>query len=134
MKPALARLATFLAVAMAIHPAVAFDLNGAWATDVGACDKIFGKNAQGALYIKPDADNYGSGLIVRQDSVVGKIAKCTIKTRKTAGPVTHIIAACSTDVALETVQFSFEVKADDQIVRIYPGVEELNTTYGRCPD
>jgi len=127
-------LATVLVGALVSHAAWAFDLNGAWATNVSVCDKIFGKTAQGGLYIKGDADNYGSGFIVQQNSIVGKIAKCTIKTRKTEGQVTHLIGTCSTDVALQTVQFSFRVSDDNHIIRIYPGVEELNTKYGRCPN
>ena len=129
----LAGLIIVFVVALASRPVWAFDLDGAWATNVSVCDKIFGKNDKGALYIKPDADSYGSGFIVRQNSVVGKIAKCTIKTRKTIGSVTHVIANCSTDVALQTVQFSFRVKDDNHIVRIYPGLEELDIAYGRCP-
>jgi len=128
----LAGLAIAVVVACPSHPARAFDLNGAWATNASVCDKIFGKTAQGGLYIKKDADLHGSGFIVKQNSIVGKIAKCTIKTTRTKGPVTHLIAACSTDVALETVQFSFEVKDENHIVRFYPGVEELNISYWRC--
>ena len=130
---ALARLAVVFVVAIAVHPAWAFDLNGAWATQVSACGKIFGRTAQGELYITKDADRYGSGFIVRKDSIVGKIAKCAIKTRKTEGPVTHLIATCSTDVALQTVQFSFKVSDENNIIRIYPGIDELNTRYARCP-
>lgn len=127
------KLVPVLMVLFAVHPAWAFDLNGAWATNVSDCDKIFGKTGQGGLYITKDADNYGSGFIVQQNLIIGKIAKCTIKTRKTDGPVTHLIGTCSTDVALQTVQFSFRVSDDNNIIRIYPGVEELNTKYGRCP-
>jgi hypothetical protein len=69
---------------------------------------------------------------VRHNMIVGKIAKCSIKSKKEDGPVTHLIATCSTDVALANVQFNFRIKDDNNIVRIYPGVEELNTAYGRC--
>ena len=127
------RFALVLVFAFGCNQAWAFDLDGAWATNVSVCDKIFGKDNKGALYIKPDADSYGSGFIVRQNSVVGKIATCKIKTRKTIGSVTHVIASCSTDVALQTVQFSFRVKDDNHIIRIYPGLEELDIAYGRCP-
>ncbi len=126
-------LAIALMGAFAGHPAWAFELDGAWATNVSVCDKIFGKSAQGDLYITKDADSYGSGFIVRKDSIIGKIARCAIKTRKTDGPLTHLIATCSTDVALQTMQLSFKVSDENSIIRIYPGVEELNTKYGRCP-
>jgi hypothetical protein len=126
-------LAIVVMGAFAGHTAWAFDLDGAWATQVSACDKIFGKTAQGELYITKDADNYGSGFIVRKDSIIGKIAKCAIKTRKAEGPLVHVIATCSTDVALQTMQFSFRIRDENNIIRIYPGVEELSTRYGRCP-
>jgi hypothetical protein len=119
-------------VVFGTYPSYAFDLNGAWATDVSACGDIFGRTRDNEIFIKKDSDNYGGGFIVRHNMIVGKIAKCSIKSKKEDGPVTHLIATCSTDVALANVQFNFRIKDDNNIVRIYPGVEELNTAYGRC--
>ena len=76
---------------------------------------------------------FGDGFIARNNAIAGKNASCTIKSKKAAGPVTHIVAICAADnVALSTFQFSYRVKDDNNIVRIFPGVEELNTEYARC--
>lgn len=124
-----------MAVGMALsgHSAYAFDLNGAWATDVGACGKIFQKDKDGELAIAKGADMYGNGFIVRKDAVVGNNATCKILSHKVAGPVSHLVAQCAAEnVAFSTFQFSYRVNDDNSITRIYPGVEELNVNYGRC--
>jgi hypothetical protein len=72
-----------------------------------------------------DADNYGSGFVVDGNQVRGKIATCNIKSRKEEAGLVHLITSCSTDVALQTVQLSFN--------RIFPGAPEMSVTYSRCP-
>ena len=60
---------------------------------------------------------------------------CTIKAHRDVGSVHHIVAVCVPgNVALSTFQFSYRVKDNDSIVRIYPGIEELDVTYRRCPN
>ena len=103
-------------IALASHSSYAFDFNGAWATDVAKC-----------------SDMFGSGFIARKDAIVGNNATCKILSQKPDGPVTHLVAQCASEnVAFSTFQFSYRIKDDNNIVRIYPGVEELNQTYGRC--
>lgn len=120
-------------IAVISHGAYAFDFNGAWATDVAACGKIFQKNKDGGLSIAQGSDMYGSGFIARNDAVVGNNATCKIVSRKVAGPLTHLVAQCAAEnVAFSTFQFSYRVDGDDKIVRIFPGVEELNVDYSRC--
>ena len=115
------------------HGAYAFDLNGAWSTDAGACGKIFQKDKDGNLSIAQGADMYGNGFIVRKDAVVGNNATCKILSHKVAGPVSHLVAQCASEnVAFSTFQFSYRVNDDNSITRIYPGVEELNVNYARC--
>ena len=124
-----------LAVGMALasHSAHAFDLNGAWATDVAACGKLFQKNKDGVLSLAEGADMYGNGFVVRSDVIVGNNATCKILSHKVAGPVSHLVAKCAAEnVAFSTFQFSYRVNDDNSITRIYPGVEELNVNYGRC--
>jgi len=111
--------------------AEAMDLTGAWATDATACKKIFSGSA-GNLSFTQDADVYGSGLIYEKNRIRGKIATCAIVTQKEDGDVLHLITACSTDVALETVQFSLRIDNANEITRFFPGVPELKTTYHRC--
>jgi hypothetical protein len=59
---------------------------------------------------------------------------CTIKARKDTGAIHNIVASCAPgNVALSTFQFSYRVKNENSIIRIYPGIEALDVTYGRCP-
>jgi hypothetical protein len=120
-------------VALISHGAYAFDLNGAWATNVSSCSKIFQKDKDGGLSIAKGSDMYGSGFVARKDAIVGNNAACKIVSQKVAGPVTHLVAQCAAEnVAFSTFQFSYRVKDDNNIVRIFPGIEELNVDYGRC--
>jgi hypothetical protein len=113
-------------------PAYAIDLNGAWADDVAMCNKIFVKKND-RLTVASDSDHYGSGVIFEGNKIRGKIATCNIKTRKEEADVLHLIAVCSDDVALSTVQFSIKIENDNKITRVYPGVPELSVSYNRCP-
>jgi hypothetical protein len=115
------------------HPSYAFDLHGAWTTDVSACAKIFAKNKENELSITAGSGIYGDAFIVRKSSIFSAAGTCTIKTRKDVGRVHHLVATCAPgNVALSTFQFSYRVKNNDNIVRIFPGLEELNVNYGRC--
>jgi hypothetical protein len=119
--------------ALISHNAYALDLNGAWATNVNDCAKIFQKNKDGSLSIAQGSDMYGSGFIARKDAIVGNNATCKIVSQKVAGPVTHLVAQCAAEnVAFSMFQFSYRVNDDNSIVRIFPGIEELNVAYGRC--
>ena len=120
-------------IAVVSQGAYAFDLDGAWATDAGACGKIFQKNKDGGLSIAAGSDMFGSGFIARKDAIVGNNASCKIISRKVAGPITHLVAQCAAEnVAFSTFQFSYRADGDNKIVRIFPGVEELNVDYSRC--
>jgi hypothetical protein len=110
----------------------AADLTGAWASDGKACNKIFVKS-NGNVAIAKDSDVYGSGFIIEQNRIRGKIATCSIIARREDGAVTNLVAKCSTDIALETVQFSLKLDGKDKITRFYPGVPELAVSYFRCP-
>lgn len=112
-------------------PANASDITGLWSTDPAACNKIFQKKG-GRTVIADDADLYGSGFIIEQNQIRGKIATCNIKARKVDGAITHFIASCSTDIALQNVQFSLKTDGENKITRIYPGVPELSTNFFRC--
>lgn len=113
--------------------AYAFNLDGAWTTDVSACDKIFQKDKDGGISIIRGSNIYGDAFIARQDAIFNAVTKCTIKKRKDIGEMHHIVATCAaSNVALSTFEFSYRVKNDDSIVRIFPGIEELNVPYHRC--
>ena len=111
--------------------AEARDLMGAWATDASVCKKIFTGTGNKLSFTK-DADVYGSGFIYHANRLKGKIATCAIKTQKQDADVLHLITICSTDVALETVQFSLKIDDDNKITRFFPGMPELSIQYYRC--
>jgi hypothetical protein len=120
---------------MSYSSSYAFDLDGAWTTDVSACGKIFEKNKDNKVSIISGSSIYGDAFIVRGNSLFNTAVTCTIKARKDAGAIHHIVAACAPgNVALSTFEFSYRVKDDNNIVRIYSGIEELNVTYSRCPN
>jgi hypothetical protein len=108
------------------------DLTGAWVTDATACKKIFTGSGSKLAFAK-DADVYGSGFVYEKNRLRGKIATCLIKTQKEDGNVVQLIATCSTDVALATVQFSFRIDSENQVTRFFAGMPELKTEYFRCP-
>jgi hypothetical protein len=110
----------------------AADIDGAWVTNATTCNAVYVK--QGAkISFSETADLHGSGFIIEGNRIRGKVALCKIRDRKTSGDLVHIIAACSTDVAIEPVQFTLKPLGPGKIVRIFPGLPELNIEYSRCP-
>lgn len=114
------------------HSGYAADLIGAWSTDVSACKKIFVKKG-GRLSIAADSDLYGSGFIIEGNKIRGKMADCTIKSRKEDGALTHLVTTCAGDAVIGTVQFSLKIDDENRLTRIFPGVSELDRAYFRCP-
>jgi hypothetical protein len=110
----------------------ALDLNGAWASDADNCARVFvGKGAQ--LGFTDMSDVYGGGFIVDGDQVIGKFARCRIKARKDNGPTVNLIAACATDMMLSSVQFSLKELDANSLIRLFPGMEDMEIRYHRCP-
>jgi hypothetical protein len=109
----------------------AIDLSGAWATDAAVCNKVFSKKGK-TISFQKSSDAYGSGFIFDGNVIRGKIVKCNIKVRKEEGAVTHLLAACLTDISLSDVQFALKAIDDNTIVRLYPGMEGLEVRYSRC--
>jgi hypothetical protein len=112
--------------------AYALELNGAWATDANNCPKVFErKGAQ--LGFTDMSDVFGGGFIVEGDQIIGKFARCKVKARKDNGPNVNLIASCATDMMLSSVQFSLKELDADSIVRLFPGMEDMEIRYHRCP-
>ncbi|OAF11799.1 hypothetical protein AYJ54_08040 [Bradyrhizobium centrolobii] len=110
----------------------ALDLNGAWASDADNCAKVFVR--QGVqLGFADMSDVYGGGFIIDGDQIIGKFARCRIKARKDAGPNVNLIAACATDIMLSSVQFSLKELDANSLVRLFPGMEDMEIRYHRCP-
>ena len=123
----------FVAVGMVISfAASAFDLNGAWTTDDSNCAKVF-VTKNNKLTMTRNSDVFGGGFIVEGNQIRGQAKACKITSRKEEGGVLHLIASCSTDIAvLGTQEVSAKIKSDDRITRTYPSFPEMGTTYFRC--
>jgi hypothetical protein len=81
----------------------AIDLNGRWASDIEACDKLFITKG-GTTSFRPNSDVHGSGFIIQQGRIKGRAARCKINNTKVADSATHIT-----------------------------GFDELEMTFFRCP-
>jgi hypothetical protein len=78
------------------------------------------------------SDVYGGGFIINGDQIVGKFARCRIKARKDSGPYVNLVAACATDIMLSSVQFSLKELDADSLVRLFPGMDNMEIRYHRC--
>jgi hypothetical protein len=133
MKRANVKRGIAVLITVFVSPAAnAVDLNGAWANDVAVCDKIFEKK-NNTVSMTRDSDMYGSGFIIDGNQIRGKVATCTIRSRKQDGAMLHLIASCSTDVALSTVEMSLKIDSEKQMTRVFPGIPEMQMPYVRCP-
>jgi hypothetical protein len=112
-------------------PSYAIDLTGAWATDAKGCGKMFTKAGK-SISFKRNSDMFGGGFIAEANVIRGRMAKCSIKTRKEDGAVTHIIAQCSSDIMVGQMQLSFKAVDDNSIIRQFPGMEGMEISYSRC--
>ena len=44
----------------------------------------------------------------------------------------NLIAGCATDIMLSNVQFVLKIVDDDNITRVFPGIEGMEVKYHRC--
>jgi hypothetical protein len=110
----------------------AVELNGAWAGDADQCAKVFVRQGE-KLGFTEMSDVYGGGFIIDGDQIVGKFARCRIKARKDDGVNVNLVAACATDIMLSSVQFSLKELDANSIARLFPGIEDMEISYHRCP-
>jgi hypothetical protein len=109
----------------------AADITGVWVSDAALCAKIFVKRGNG-VFLSKDADLYGSGFVIDGRKIRGKLANCNIKTTKEDGALVHLLAACATDVMLSNFQLTLRVVDQNKIIRIFPGVSDMEMGYERC--
>jgi hypothetical protein len=121
-----------LALLALSSPAAAFDLSGAWATDADNCKKVFARQG-GQFNFTENSDVYGGGFVVDGDQITGKFARCRIKARKDNGSTVNLVAACASDIMLSSVQFSLKELDANSVVRLFPGIEDMEIRYYRCP-
>jgi hypothetical protein len=112
--------------------ASAFDLNGAWTADASNCDKVFAKKNNKTSMTR-NSDVFGGGFIVEGNQMRGQAKACKITSRKEESGVLHLIASCTTDIAvLGTQEVSAKIDSDNQITRIYPSFPEMGISFFRC--
>jgi hypothetical protein len=112
--------------------AYAADIIGIWANHASICHKIFVKRGVRTSFAD-DSDLYGSGLIIEGGKIRGKTVECTIRSSKEEGDTVRIVAACATDIAISTLELGIRIVDKDKIIRLHPGLPELDTPYVRCP-
>ena len=120
-----------IAAAQLACPAAAFDLNGAWTTDLSACNKVFRKKGK-RVTLTSLADLYGGGFIIEGNRVRGKIVRCRIESRKEDGSTIHLNVACTTEIATEQIAFDLKVVNDNTVSKTFAGTD-VAMDYHRCP-
>lgn len=115
-----------------VTPSHAIDLNGRWTSDPALCDKIFIKQGKQIVF-SPLSDLYGSGFIIDGSRIRGKVARCTIKSRKEDGDTLLLSATCSTIIAPQDLEFSLKTIDDNTVARMFPGSSAMRVDFHRCP-
>lgn len=119
------------ATVMLASPAVAFELSGAWATDADNCAKVFTRKGSEIVFTDM-SDVYGGGFIVDGDHITGKFGRCRIKAKKDDGKTINLLAACASDIMLQSVQFSLREVDANNVMRMFPGMDGMEIKYARC--
>ena len=110
----------------------AFDLNGAWTADAQNCNKVFVKK-NNKISMTRNSDVFGGGFIVEGNLMRGQAKTCKLMSKKEEGGVLHLIAACSTEIAvLGTQEVSAKIENENRITRIYPSFPEMGISFYRC--
>lgn len=112
--------------------AEAFDLNGAWASDADNCAKVFTRKGSRITFTDM-SDAFGGGFIIDGNQITGKFASCRIRAKKEGEKTINLVAACASDIMLQSVQFSLKEVDENTIIRMFPGMESLEIRYSRCP-
>lgn len=135
MKPAYWNVALSALVAGAClvisGAAVAFELSGAWATDADNCAKVFTRKGSEIVFTDM-SDVYGGGFIIDGDHITGKFGRCRIKAKKDDGKTINLLAACASDIMLQSVQFSLKEVDANNVLRMFPGMDGMEIKYARC--
>jgi hypothetical protein len=117
-----------------LDEAHAVDLSGAWATNADQCSQVFiRKGRANQIGFTAFSEQHGGGFIVEADRLRGKFATCKIKTRKEDGQTINIVAGCATDIMLSNVQFNLKMLEPNRMSRMFPGMQDMEISYFRCP-
>jgi hypothetical protein len=126
----LAGILPLIAAALLAEPTCAFELTGAWATDVSLCSKVFEKRAN-RVTLTTASDLYGGGFIIDGNRVRGKIVRCDIESKTEDGSTIHLNVACTTEIATEKIQFDLKIVNDNTVSKTFPGTS-VAIDYHRC--
>jgi hypothetical protein len=116
---------TLVAATLFAGPVWAIDLNGAWATDVSLCSKVF-KKQEDRVVLTSTSDLYGGGFIIDGNRVRGKLSDCSIESKREDGAIIHLSVACP-----EELQFDLKVVNDNTVSKTVPG-SNSSIDYHRC--
>ena len=113
--------------------ALAFDLNGAWATSADQCSKIFVKKGDQISFAQ-FSEEFGGGFIANGNEVRSKTSRCNIRSRKETGDTIEFQAACASEIAATSVQLSIKILDDNSLSRVFtdPDMEGMELTFYRC--
>ena len=109
----------------------ATDLTGAWASDREACPKIFVTKGNKTSF-RRNSDVHGAGFIIEGRQIRGPAARCKITQMKVEKELVNLLASCATDIMYSNVQFTLKVVSDDEVNRLFPGLEALDLPFYRC--
>jgi hypothetical protein len=126
-------IALACSVSLLASQAQAFDLTGAWATSADACTKIFVKKGNQITFTQ-FAEEFGGGFVAEAKQIRSKVARCAIKSRKEAGDIIDLQAACASDIMATSMLLRIKILDDNSVSRIFPdpGMEDMQVTYYRC--
>jgi hypothetical protein len=127
---ALAALALSITVSFAPRARSA-DLNGAWAQDHTVCTKVFVKGGNKIVFT-PNAELYGSGVLIEGKQATGSFQKCRIKSTRADGDVLHVPAACSTGVMISDTEVTVKVVDENNIRLTLDGPDPIEHSLVRC--
>src|SRR5262249_523156 len=116
---------------VASHQCHAADIDGAWLSDAGFCQKVFEKGSR-LSFATTGLSQYGNGFIIDGNQIREHIARCTIRARREQGSIVNLIAVCSTDIAIDTMQFRLRIEGPNKIAREFPGMPDMEIACERC--
>jgi hypothetical protein len=113
--------------------AAAVELTGAWVVTADQCKKVFVRKGRGhQVGFREFSGTYGGGFIVEADRLRGKFANCVIKAKREDGDTINLLAGCTTDIMLSNIQFVLKRVDEDNLTRLFPGIEGMEVHYHRC--
>jgi hypothetical protein len=113
--------------------ALAFDLNGAWATNADQCAKVFVKKGDQISFAQ-FSEEFGGGFVAAGNEVRSKAARCTIKSRKEQGDIIDFQAACASEIMASSIHLQIKILDDNSVSRIFqdPDFNGMQMTFYRC--